>query len=263
MIKRILAASAVVIGLVGCGGSSSGTGTAYVYGINAVPNVGTVSITANGALVLNGAAYAASSSAFVSVTAGSNAAIFLTNSSNSQLASGLYNFVSPNYYATYALGTSTNPYLFIYPTDVSTPAANTGRLIFVNASVLQPAVDVYITPSGQATGTAAISSMTPFTSGREVNGLAPGTYDVQFRAAGTATVIVDEPAVVIGTSPTTNEIQLVGIADTQTGAATAQAALPVIPLPVIATATAPKTMGHATVLGHPNMTSFPKGLNVR
>jgi hypothetical protein len=226
--------------------------------VNALPNSGAVSITADGTLILSNAAFSASSSAFVAVNAGTSAPVFLTNAASTQLASGTTTFISGDYYTAYALGNTSNQFVFLYPTDVSAPTtANSGKLIFVNASTLQPSVDVYVTLSGNAQGAASITSMTPFNSGQEVSSLTAGTYDVQFKVAGTTNVLIDEPSVVIGTTPATNEIQIVAITDAQTGSSTPQFALPVVPVPVVASAAAPKNMGHAIVLGHPDMTSFP------
>ena len=261
MIKRILAGSFAALVLVGCGGGGSNSGTSLAYGVNACPNVGSLSITANGTAVLNSAAYGSSSSAFVSVNAGANSSIFLTNSGSTQLASGSTTFTSGSYYTTWAIGNAINQYVFVYPQDVAAPTANFGKLVFVNGSVLQPSVDVYVTLSGNTQGPANISSMTPFNSGVETPAqLAVGTYDVQFKVAGTTTVLVDIPAVTIGSTPASNEIQIVGIADSPTGSATAQQALPIISVPVIAGASAPRELGHPTVIGHPNMTSFPKNM---
>jgi len=257
MIKRILAGSILAMVIVGCGGSGGSSGTSYVMGVNALPNVGTVSITANGTVALNNAGFAANASTFVGVNSGNNASIFLTNSTSTQLASGTTTFTAGDYYTAYALGNSVNQYVFIYPIDVSSPAVSSGRFIFVNASTLQPSVDVYVTLVGSAQGAPIITSMTPFNSGQESASLPVGTYDVQFKAAGTSTVLVDEPSVTIGTSSTTNEIQIVGITDSPTGSATAQYTLPVIPVPVVATASKPVNMGHGIVVGHPGMTSFP------
>jgi hypothetical protein len=257
MKKWFFGSAVVALVIAGCGGGGSNSGTASIIGVNALPNVGAISITANGTLILSNAGFDTPGAAFVSVNAGTSAPIFLTNSSSTQLASGTSTFTAGNYYSAFALGDSSNQFVFIYPVDVSSPASNTGKLILVNASVLQPTVDVYITLSGNPQGTAAISSMTPFNSGKEVSGLATGTYDVQFKIAGTTTVLVDQPSVVIGTSSATNEIQIVGLTDNTTGSASAQVATPVIPVPVVSSASKPRNMGKATVLGHPEMTSFP------
>ena len=261
MVKRILAGSLAALLLVGCGGGGSNSGSAYVYGVNAIPNAGAVSITANGGVVLNNAAYLSTSSAFVSVSAGSNATVFLTNSSSTQLASGSTTLTAGDYYTTFAIGNAVNQYVFVYPTDVSAPAANTAKISFVNSSILQPSVDVYVAPQGAATlGTAAISSMTPFNSGQQVTGLTAGTvYTVQFNVAGT-NVSLGSTTVTTGTTPATNEIQLVAITDSQTGTSPAQTILPPIAIPVVAGATAPKNIVRPVVIGHPGMTSFPKSM---
>ena len=263
MVKRILAGTILALGLIGCGGGGSSSGTSYVYGVNAISNLGSLSITANGTTVMSGAAYQASSSSFVATNAGTDALLYLTNSSNTQLASGSTTFTGGDYYTAYAIGNAINQYLFVYETNVTPPAtANTGRLIFVDASIAQPSVDIYITPSGGVQGSASIRSLTPFTTGlaAEVDSLAAGVYDVQFKVAGTSTVLVDEPTVTIGTTAATNEVQIVAISDTvPTTGATTQAALPIVSVPVVAGSTFPKT--HASrpiVIGHPGMTSFPK-----
>jgi len=259
MVKRILAGSILALGLIGCGGSGGSSGTAYVYGIDALPNVGTVSITAAGSVVLNSAAYEATSSAFVGVSSGTNASIFLTNSASTQLASGSTTFTSGEYYSTFAIGNLVNQYVFVYPTDVSAPVANAAKLSFVNCSVLQPSVDVYVAVLGSATlGTPVISSMTPFNSGQEVQNLVAGqSYTVQFNVAGT-NVSLGTTTITTGTTPATNEIQLLAITDSQTGVSPAQSIMAPIAIPVVAGAVAPARMGHPVVIGHPNMTSFPK-----
>lgn len=263
MIKRILAGSILALGLVGCGGGGSSSGTSYVYGVNAISNLGALSITANGTTLLNGAAYQGVTSGFIGVNAGTDALLYLTNSSNTQLASGSTTFTNGGYYTAYAIGNAINQYLFVYPTDVTAPASGTGKLIFVDASTAQPSVDIYVTLSGGVQGAAKIASLTPFTAGTgaEVSGLAAGTYDVQFKIAGTSTVLVDEPAVTVA-SASTNDIQVVGISDTVTTTgsvtSTTQAALPLISVPVSATATKVNLKNHPMVVGHPGMTSFTK-----
>jgi hypothetical protein len=260
MRKWILGSGIVALAVAGCGGGSGNSGTAFVMGVNALPNVGAVSITANGTLILSNASFGQPSSAFVAVNAGTAAPIFLTNSSSTQLASGTTTFGSGLYYSAFALGNTANQFVFIYPVDVTGPTTSgDGNLIFVNASVLQPAVDVYVTPVGGVQGPPQLTSMTPFNSGQQLANLPAGTYDVQFKTAGTATVLVDQPSITVGSDPTTNEIQIVGISDNTTGSATAQTNTPVIPVPVVAAAARPRNIGHAIVVGHPEMTSFPKG----
>ncbi len=263
MVKRMLAGSLVAILLIGCGGGGGNSGTAHVYGVNAIPNLGTVSITANGSVILNGAGYLSTSSAFVGVGSGTNATIFLTNSSGTQLASGSTTLTAGDYYSAFSIGNAVNQYVFVYPTDVSAPTANTAKISFVNCSVLQPSIDVYVAPQGATTlGTAAISSMTPFNSGQEVSGLNAGTvYTVQFNVAGT-NVSLGSTTVTTGTTPATNEIQLVAITDSQTGTSPAQTVLPVIPVPVIAGAGAPKNQAKPMVVGHPGMNAFPASMTL-
>jgi hypothetical protein len=248
MIKRILAGSILAMILIGCGGSGGSSGTCFVYGVNALPNIGAVSITANGTLVMSDAGFGSSSSTFVATNAGTQAPVFLTNSSSTQIASGTTNFTDGDYYTAYALGNTQNNFVVIYPTDVSAPTANTGKLIFVNASVLQPSVDIYITLTGATQGVASLTSITPFNSGQEIANLAPGTYDVQFKTAGTQNVLIDEPTVTIGTTASSNEIQIVGITDNVTASTPAQFALPIIPVPVVASASAPRNMGRPMVI---------------
>jgi hypothetical protein len=262
MVKRILASSLAAILLAGCGGGGGNSGSAYIKGVNAIPNLGSVSITANGSVILNNSGYLSASSSFVGAGSGTSATIFLTNSSNTQLASGTTTLSNGDYYTAFAIGNAINQYVFIYPTDVSAPAVNTAKVSFVNCSVLQPSVDVYIAPQGATTlGTAAISSMTPFNSGQEVTSLTAGTtYTVQFNVAGT-NVSLGETTVTTGTTPATNEIQLIAITDSPTGTTPGQTILPAIAVPVVVGASSPKKIASPMVIGHPNMTLFPP--NVR
>lgn len=260
MVKRILAALGLALGIVGCGGSGGSSGTSFVTGVNAIPNVGAVSITANGTVVLSDAPFGTNSATFVGVNAGAGAQLFLTNSGSTQLASGLTTFTANQYYTAYALGAApagvvSSAYVFVYPTDVSQPPANEGNLIFVNSSTMV-AVDVYATLSGSVIGAPVESGLSPFNSGVEAT-LAVGTYTIQFNQAGTGTVLTTE-TVTIGATPSTNEIQVIGITDNQTGTTPAQFVMPPIPVPVVAGAAKPANMGHPIVVGHPGMTSFPR-----
>ncbi|MFT2633339.1 DUF4397 domain-containing protein, partial [Escherichia coli] len=86
-------------------------GTANIIGMNACPGVGGVTITANGAVVLNNAAFATASSAFVPVGSGNATQVFVTNASSQQLASGLSNFTAGGYYTAYAFGGTATQWL--------------------------------------------------------------------------------------------------------------------------------------------------------
>ncbi|MDR3691646.1 MAG: hypothetical protein P4L46_19865 [Fimbriimonas sp.] len=247
MIKRILAGTIGALVLVGCGGSSN-SGTAFVYGVNADPNVGNVSILANGSTVLSGASYASSSSSFVNISSGANAAVYVTNSTGQQLAGTTYlsGFTTGNYYNIYAYGSSSNQSIAILPVDVSLPINPTdpggtyGRIMFTNTSVYQPSVDVYVTTQSSVAGlTPTVSGLTAFNSGftTEKNNIAPNTYNVIFTTAGTQNVIATVSGLNVSTVTSgsgENLISVVGITDAQgtTTPALQQALTPIIFQPV-------------------------------
>jgi len=216
MLKRIIAGAFAALIVVGCGGGSNTSGDASIYAINANPDIGSITITANGTVVLNTAAYNTTSSSAVTVSSGTGASVFLTNGSNTQLASGTFTFTGGDYYALYAIGNGTSQYIINAPIDVSPPTSITvatpGRLIFTNASVTTVAVDVYVAPSSTVVLTGlqpVIFSLTPFNSGfpAEVN-VAPNTYNIFFCASGTQTILATTSATV-----TSNTIQLLGVTD--------------------------------------------------
>lgn len=271
MLKRVLVGSVAAGVLIGCGGGSGDNGSSYVMGVNAIPNVGAISITANGSQVLSDANFGTNSSQFVAINAGSGAQLYMeTYPGSVQLSAGVTNFVANDYYAAYGLGsapggTVTSAYVFIYPTLVAQPPVNEGYLIFVNCST-QVAVDVYATLTGNTQSTTpTISALTPFnsgvtpTSGGTPVPMAVGTYTVNFNLAGTSTVLLSE-TVTIGTTPTTDEIQIVGLTDNLTSQTPAQYLLPIVPVPVVSSAGLPRNMGHPIIVGHPGMTSFPRKL---
>ncbi len=260
MVKKILLGSVIAVGLVGCGGSGNNTGSSFVWGVNALPNQGSLTINANGAVVLNNLTYASSSGLFTAIGSGTTAPTFLTNSNNVQLASGTYNFIGGDYYTIFALGGANAQYLVVYPTDVTPPPTNDGRVITINASVLQPSVDVYATLSGSVQGAALVTSLSPFSPQTELE-LPVGTYDIQYKTAGSnvnTPALVDIPGVTVTAAGTATNIQLVSIADSQSGTQFPQQAMPTLSFPVVTGAALPRPAAHAIVIGHPGMTSFPK-----
>jgi len=225
MVKRILSGGllALALTIVGCGGSTNGSGTAYVYGVNADPNVGSVTITANGTAVLTNAGYGASSSGYTTVSGGANAQVYVTNASGQQLAGTTFisGFVGGNSYSIFAWGNSANQSVAIFPIDVSVPATGLCRLMFTNTSVYQPSVDVYVTTQTSPAGlTPNRSGLGPFNSGftSEVNNITPGTYNIIFTQAGTQTILASQTGLTVGTTLSgtgANAITLVGITDSQ------------------------------------------------
>jgi len=246
MVKRILAGTIGALILVGCGGSGS-SGTAFVYGVNADPNVGGVTITANGTPVLSNAGFATSSSSFVTVSSGANAQVFATNSTGGQLAGTTFaaGFLGGQYYSVYAYNSSAGA-LAILPVDVTQPPAGVGRVMFTNTSVFAPSVDAYVTTQTVPTGLVPnASGVGVFNSGfaSEVNNIPPGTYNVIFTQSGTQNIVATASGVAVATVTTgagENVINVVGITDAPgtTTPALQQALTPIIYLPVTG-ATAP------------------------
>ena len=236
------------LALIGCGGGSGSGGTANVYGVNADPNVGNITITANGSSVLNNVGYGLTSPGFVGVSSGTNGSVFVTNSSGTQLAgttliSGL---VTGNYYAIYAYGSSLNQSVAVLPLDVSVPLSGQSRLIFTNTSVVQPSVDIYVTTQTTPSGlTPTRTSVAAFNSGfsTELGNLAPGTYNVIFTQAGTQNIVATQSGLTVGTTLSgtgANAITIVGVTDAQGTAspATQQTIAPIV-LNAVSGATAP------------------------
>jgi hypothetical protein len=237
MDKKLFAGLVVGLVLTGCGGSSNNSGSSYLWGVNAIPNEGNVSIVGNGTPVLTGGGYNITSSAWVTAAAGSGSLVYITNSSNTQLASLTYTLTSNEYYIIYAYGNTNTQEVMIVPQALLPPATGLGRLIFANASALQPSVDVYVGPTGTAltAATKVASSVTALSSGGAAHyDLAPGSYDVWYLTAGapqTSTPLVDFNAA--GTSITvvstgSTQIQSLAIGDSQTGATSAQQPLAVV-----------------------------------
>jgi|GEM_PF-1774413 len=257
MAKRIFAGVCVALALVGCGGGSGNGGTANALGVNADPNVGSVTITANGTSVLNNVGFGSASPGFVAVNTGTNAQIYVTNNVGTQLAGTTYlsGFTQGQYYALFAYGSSNNQSIAILPMDVTEPTSGNARMMFVNTSVVQPSVDVYVTTQTTPTGLApTIRSVGAFNSGfsSEVNNLAPGTYNVLFTQAGTQTVVATQLNVTVGnvlSGTGANAITLVGMSDAQGSVNPAiQQTLTPIVLNAVAGAVAPAFGARATII---------------
>ena len=250
MVKRILAGTLAALVLVGCGGSGN-SGTAFAFGVDAAPDQTGISITANGSTVLSNASFTTPSPQWISVSSGTNATIFATNSAGQQYAGGLYppGFISGNYYYMYAYGNNnTTGQLAVLPIDVSPPAAGTCRVMFVNVSANQQtaSVDVYLNPS---TAVAPTPPATAFginannsgaTTQAEFNNIPPNTYNVYFCLAGTQTVVASYPNVTLGSTLTgagENVIQVIAMTDAPgtTRTVTQQALAPIVVTPVTGT----------------------------
>jgi len=238
MVKRLIAGALVAVALVGCGGGGGGGGAANMIGVNACPGIGGATITANGTVVLNNAAFATASSSFIPVGSATAAQVFLTNSGSQQLASGTVNLLSGGYYTAYAYGSATNQFVIVTPTDVSAPNGGQARLIFSNTSIVNASCDVYVTTLSSLTGlTPTITGLTPFNSGfqTEVNNVTPSTYNVFFTAPGNQNNILVQTTV----TPAANTITTLGITDNGSTTAPFQQALPAIIDPVISGAVPP------------------------
>ena len=246
--KRLFLGSLALLTVFGCGGGSGNGGTANVYGINADPNVGNVTITANGSTVLNNVGYGLTSPGFIAVGSGANASVFVTNSAGTQLAGStlIAGFLTNNYYASIAYGSSSNQSVAILPVDVSEPTSGQARILFANTSVFVPSVDVYVTTQTVTTGlTPTASSIGVFNSGfaSEVNNIVPGTYNVFFTQAGTQNIVASESGVTVGTTLAgtgANAITMLAITDAQgTTTPAAQQTLTPIVFNAVAGATPP------------------------
>ncbi len=256
MAKRIFLSSFIALAVIGCKGGDDNVGTANVYGVNADPNQGAITILANGSTVLNSGAFGATSGTFTTVSSGSNAAVIVSKSDGTSLAQTnfLSGFLNSTYYAIYAYGGASSQSADIMPLDVSQPPATLCRLMFTNTSVIQPSVDVYVTTQASPSGLLPTrSGVSAFNSGftSEVNNIAPGTYNVFFTQAGNQTIVATS-AVTLGTTPAgagANEIALVGIADAP-GATIPilQQAIPSILLSAVTGATAPMTGIKPTII---------------
>ena len=257
MAKRILAGLFVALSMIGCGGGSGTGGTANALGVNADPNVGSVTISANGTSVLNNVGYGSASSGFVAVNTGTNAQIYVTNNVGTQLAGTTFlsGFTAGQYYAIFAYGGSTNQSVAVLPVDVTEPTSGASRLIFVNTSVYQPSVDVYVTTQTLPTGlNPNVKALSAFNSGfaSEVNKITPGTYNVIFTQAGTMTVVATQANVTVGNvlaGTGANAITLVGMTDApgSTVPALQQTITPIV-LNAVAGAVVPKAGSRATII---------------
>jgi len=229
MRRKLLAITGLAVLLAGCGGSSNNSGSSFLFGVNAIPNYGTVSVIANATSILTNAQYAVTSSAWVSTASGNGSLVYLTNSGNIQLASLTTNLATNGYYVVYAIGNTSTQTLMVVPLALqSIPTSGDGRLVFANASVQQPSADVYVTaPGASISGVVPTeTSVTPFSSGVNIDEPA-GTYEVRFTQAGTQNVIGDFATVVVPSSGP-SQVQVLAITDSQTGSATPQQTLPVI-----------------------------------
>ncbi len=94
-------------------------------------------------------------------------------------------------YTVAAVGFLANIEPLVLVDDNSVPAAGEANLRFAHASPDAPAVDIYAAGAGVVVPNAAFKDASGYL------GLAAGTYDLEVRAAGTDTVALDLPGIVL------------------------------------------------------------------
>ncbi len=176
--------------LVGCGGIVQVPASVGLRGVNAIADLTSATIGANGAPLLTAGSYTTSGS-FITFNSNPATGFVLLNSVGLQVANATVDTTTGDHFTAYASNTLATPHLTVIQDDLTAPTAGDGRVKFVNLSPAAATVDIYVTAPA-----VDISAMSPSLSGltmetaQSLTTIA-GTYEVRVTTAGTKTVVLD------------------------------------------------------------------------
>lgn len=101
------------------------------------------------------------------------------------------NFEADRYYSIFAIDSVSNISALVLTDDLTAPAAGNAHVRFIHLSPNAPAVDITLTDGTVVFGSKSFKDFTDFTP------LSAGTYDLQVRAAGTSTVVLNLPGIML------------------------------------------------------------------
>lgn len=165
-------------------------GQAYVQVIHASPNAPDVDVLVDGTKALTAVPFLANSNYLAAAEGTRNVKVNVTGTATTVIDANL-GLAANTSYSVFAVDSVSKISAVVLTDDLAPPAAGQAKVRFVHLSPNAPAVDVAVTGGSVLFANRAFKQFTPF------SGLPAGTYDLEVRLAGQATVVLSIPGVTI------------------------------------------------------------------
>jgi hypothetical protein len=192
----VVVAALAAVTLVSCGEDSNSnpmaptTSTAHVMAIHASPDAPAVDLLVDGTVAGSGLAFP-NNTPYLSVAAGTrNVKVNVAGTSTSVINADVPVTAGANY-SVFATGPVASLGALVIADDLTTPAAGMAHVRFVHLSPDAPAVDVAVTGGPVIFANKAFKEYSAFTP------VAAGTYNLEVRPAGSATVVLSLPGITL------------------------------------------------------------------
>lgn len=189
----VAAVATLAVFAAGCGDDSNPTAPvsqASVMVVHASPNAPAVDLLVDNSVKGTGLAFP-NNTAYLGVTAGTrNVKVNVTGTTTTVINADLA-LSAGAHYTVFAADSVSKISAVVVTDDLTAPASGKAHVRFVHLSPNAPAVDVGVTGGGVVFGNRTFKQATAFTP------LDAGTYDLEVRLAGTSTVVLPLPGIVL------------------------------------------------------------------
>lgn len=191
----IMAAIALLLPLTGCDDDNGTTnppppGSAKIMAVHASPDAPGVDLLVDNSVVASNVIFP-NNTGYLTVTAGTrNVKVRVAGTSTTVLDAN-FPVLANTTYSVFAADSAANLDFVALVDDLSTPASGKAHVRFVHLSPNAPAVDVAVQGGAVVFANKAFTEYTAFTP------LDAGTYDLEVRLAGTSTVVLPLPGIIL------------------------------------------------------------------
>lgn len=194
-IALMVSALAIIMAISGCGKEDKSTSpqlsNAHVLVVHASPDALGVDLLVDNVKVNSAPLTFPNNTGYLSVAAGNrNIKVNAAGTSTSVINANL-DFTSDMSYSIFAIDTLASIAPLVLQDNLATPASGKAHVRFIHLSPNAPAVDITLTDGTVVFGDKSFGQYTPFTP------LNASTYNLQVRVAGTQTVVLNLPNIVL------------------------------------------------------------------
>ncbi len=162
-----------------------------IMAIHASPDAPGVDVVVNGTVVNSSALNFPDNSAYLTVNSGTNNVKINVSGTSTSVIDANLTIAANTSYSVFAVDSVSNIAPLVLVDDLSAPASGKAHVRFVHLSPDAPAVDVAVTGGAVVFGNKSFTESTAFTP------LDAGTYNLEVRLAGTATVVLPLPGITL------------------------------------------------------------------
>jgi hypothetical protein len=190
-----IAASAIALGFAGCSKDDKSTNpqmsNAHVLVVHASPDAPGVDLLVDNVKINSQALTFPNNTGYLAVASGNRNIKVNASGTTTSVINANLDFSSDMSYSIFAIDTLASIAPLVIEDNLGAPASGKSHVRFIHLSPNAPAVDITLTDGTVVFGNKAFGQYTPFTP------LNAGTYNLQVRLAGTSTVVLNLPNIVL------------------------------------------------------------------